>query len=419
MLLERKRKMDVDVCLVFSLNAELLLPKCRACFAVAMGTELGWDKAETGLVLSSFFWGYSLTQIPAGYISDVIGGDQVITLAAIGWGSLTLAMPYLCHTFSDKSVQMTALVLQRTVFGTLQALHYPAIISLISQKVPTEGKSTVYGIMVSGSPTGVVLCGSIGSYLIHKYHWESVFYFLGISSILWAFLMRHFLMEKTCNTSNVKKSAIDLFRRKPSSSSRRIPWKLWFKHKAFWAMLMAFFCNGYSFFLVFSWMPTYFEDKFPGEKGWVFNVVPWLVSGPSRITMGFIADKLIRKYSVTTARKIIQGLYGLGTTVCLMLFPFVESYTSALLVITGILFFDGFNSSGASINPQDLAPNWAGFVYGFANTAGALPGFIGVYISGHILQFTGSWTAVFTSTAVINALGSVMFVFCGSGEPIY
>ncbi|ESO96227.1 hypothetical protein LOTGIDRAFT_176626, partial [Lottia gigantea] len=59
----------------------------------------------------------------------------------------------------------------------------------------------------------------------------------------------------------------------------------------------------------------------------------------------------------------------------------------------------GFHNSGILVNPQDIAPKHAGSVFGIMNMAGAIPGFVGVYIAGHILEATKSWSAVFNQTA--------------------
>ena len=47
-----------------------------------------------------------------------------------------------------------------------------------------------------------------------------------------------------------------------------------------------------------------------------------------------------------------------------------------------------------------------------------ISGFIGVYFVGCILDWTGSWSAVFNITAVINLVGITVFALFGSGVPI-
>lgn len=52
------------------------------------------------------------------------------------------------------------------------------------------------------------------------------------------------------------------------------------------------------------------------------------------------------------------------------------------------------------------------------NTVGSIPGFLGVYLAGHILELTQSWPAVFSTVAGINTVGWIVFAIFGSADPI-
>lgn len=78
----------------------------------------------------------------------------------------------------------------------------------------------------------------------------------------------------------------------------------------------------------------------------------------------------------------------------------------------------GFHNTAVTVNPQDLAPSFSGSVFGLMNTVGAIPGFLGVYLAGHILELTQSWSAVFSTAAFINFAGWFIFCIFGSAEPI-
>ena len=51
-----------------------------------------------GLVQSSFFWGYMLTQIPGGYVVSKLGGRKVLPVGVGLWSVATAAVPILGGT---------------------------------------------------------------------------------------------------------------------------------------------------------------------------------------------------------------------------------------------------------------------------------------------------------------------------------
>eukprot|EP00249_Psilotum_nudum_P018729 c26936_g2_i1 orf=599-1537(+) len=55
-----------------------------------MSAEFQWNSTTVGLVQSSFFWGYLLTQIAGGIWADSIGGKQVLGFGVIWWSLATV-----------------------------------------------------------------------------------------------------------------------------------------------------------------------------------------------------------------------------------------------------------------------------------------------------------------------------------------
>tara|TARA_B100000767_G_scaffold170196_1_gene159311 strand:+ start:745 stop:921 length:177 start_codon:yes stop_codon:yes gene_type:complete len=53
---------------------------------------------------------------------------------------------------------------------------------------------------------------------------------------------------------------------------------------------------------------------------------------------------------------------------------------------------------------------------GITNTFATLPGIIAVYITGYILQATGSWDLVFIMTAGATLFGIIFYLIFASGE---
>ena len=82
-------------------------------------------------------------------------------------------------------------------------------------------------------------------------------------------------------------------------------------------------------------------------------------------------------------------------------------------------FLGGASAGGFGVNHLDIAPKGAGVIMGLSNTAGTLPGVIGVYVSGLILAATSSWTLVFQTAAVINVVGLLIYLTFGSSKKLF
>lgn len=86
-------------------------------------------------------------------------------------------------------------------------------------------------------------------------------------------------------------------------------------------------------------------------------------------------------------------------------------------LITAGLGLASFSLAGLYCNHADLSPRYAPVLLGLTNTAAAIPGIIGVTITGAILDKTGSWSlALFAPSIVFFITGSVVFATFASSD---
>lgn len=58
-----------------------------------------WDETVRGALLSSFFWGYMLSQVPGGVLSQRLGGSRLLASCLISTSAVTLLLP-LCARYA-------------------------------------------------------------------------------------------------------------------------------------------------------------------------------------------------------------------------------------------------------------------------------------------------------------------------------
>ncbi|KAM4610305.1 voltage-gated purine nucleotide uniporter SLC17A9 isoform 2-T4 [Polymixia lowei] len=386
--------------------ARMAMPIC----AVSMATTFQWSKTESGLVLGGFFWGYCLTQILGGHMSDKVGGERILFLSTASWAAIIASTPLLAQLGTH---QLAAMTIARFLMGLLQGVFYPSLASLCSQRVPEGERGFMMSTINSGCYLGTLLMGGLGSLMLNCCGWESVFYGTGFLSGLWALIVWQFLLKGQIIPKYMLSSHVSHW------SSPRIRWWRLIKKQPVWAMIFSHTCFSSTSYTLLSWLPTYFSDTFPHAMGWVYNVIPWLVAIPSVLAGGYVSDFLINKgYGVASVRKIMQ-LVAMGvSSFFILLLCRPVTFRSALASVSVTMGLVTFNCSGVSLNVQDLAPSCAGAIFGFMNMCGAFMGLVLVSVSGYLIEVTSSWSTVFSLIIIVNITGLGVFLIFGDAHRV-
>lgn len=126
---------------------------------------------------------------------------------------------------------------------------------------------------------------------------------------------------------------------------------------------------------------------------------------------GAIADNMIeRGVDVTHTRKIMQAIGFAGRALFLALLRYASHAYAAMIFVSSGLALAAFSNSGVYATHQDIGPSVAGTLLGISNTFASLPGVIGVYITGVILDATHqNWNIVFSTAIAFDLLGLLVY----------
>ena len=90
--------------------------------------------------------------------------------------------------------------------------------------------------------------------------------------------------------------------------------------------------------------------------------------------------------------------------------------------VSGVNMMDNFAAAGQAgfvANMSDIAPRYAGRLFGLANTFGSFAGILGVSAVGFVVEKTGSFDPVFKLTAVMYIAATVVWNLMCTGERVF
>uniref|UniRef100_A0A1J3D5C4 Putative anion transporter 2, chloroplastic n=1 Tax=Noccaea caerulescens TaxID=107243 RepID=A0A1J3D5C4_NOCCA len=381
-----------------------------------MSQEYSWNSATVGLIQSSFFWGYLLTQILGGIWADKFGGKVVLGFGVVWWSFATIMTPIAAR------LGLPFLLVVRAFMGIGEGVAMPAMNNMLSKWIPVSERSRSLALVYSGMYLGSVTGLAFSPMLITKFGWPSVFYSFGSLGSIWFMLWLKYAYSSPKDDPELseEEKKVILGGSKPREPVTVIPWKLILSKPPVWALIISHFCHNWGTFILLTWMPTYYNQvlKFNLTESGLLCVLPWFTMAVFANVGGWIADTLVsRGLSITAVRKIMQSIGFLGPAFFLTQLSRVKTPAMAVLCMACSQGSDAFSQSGLYSNHQDIGPRYAGVLLGLSNTAGVLAGVFGTAVTGYILQ-RGSWDDVFKVAVALYLIGTLVWNLFSTGEKV-
>ena len=356
--------------------------------------EFRLDNAEMGLLFSAFFWSYALCQIVAGWLVDRF--DAKVVYAA---GFLLWSLAILGTGFTEG---FAAILAARMLLGIGESVAYPATSRIIVENFAERRRGLANALVDAGSKVGTALSVLLGGLVVAQWGWRAMFFVLGAASLAW--LVPWLVLAPSSRRTGATSG--------PASS---VGFAQLLARREVWGTSLGFFCLGYAWFFLVSWLPAFLEEGrgFSKEKMAVFGSLPFWAMAVTSIVSGWLSDAWIAGGArPTVVRKsfLIAGF--VLCAACLSAVAFVHDDTTCVVLLTGACASLGLYSSNAWAVTQTLAgPLAAGRWSGVQNAVGNLGGVASPALTGWIVKETGSYFWAFAAAAAMLWAGVFAYAF--------
>lgn len=376
---------------------------------IPMAEQFGWSDTQRGIVLSSFFVGYLVTQVAGGALAARFGGKVILGFGVLWWSLFTLLTPLSALT------SFPVLIVTRILMGLGEGVAFPATYNLLGRWVPLRERTRAAAFNLSAIPLGTLFAVSITPLIALTLGWPWVFYLFGATGFIW------FLFWWPLAGDRPEQALEGTVAREPGGSDKKVPWRELLSKKAVWGIIIAHFCNNWGLYVLLAWLPSYFSSQMDiNLRGvWIYISLPWVANFIMANLVGWLGDRMIAGgRSVTFVRKSLQVVGSAGPALALLALGTTESATVAVTLLTVALGLGAFSYAGFGSNHLDISPRHAGAIFGISNTAGTIPGIVGVALTGYLVDVTGTYATAFYVTAGIYFIGLAAFLAMGTGKRV-
>lgn len=346
---------------------------------------------EMGVVISAFFIGYSIMQIPGGWFADKFGSKTVIMVALALWSIFTFT--------TGHASTLAGLLFLRFVFGLCEGPYAGSCYRAIAEYFPREMRATMATGILSSNYIGSALAPIVIVPLVLWLGWRGMFQVLGVIGLVYVFFYALFV-----------KSRKPAEQKAGESKNQTKYFRTLLKVPMVWKLIICAFAISCINKGLDAWIPTYLiaERGIDLKAVGYVTPIPFIASFASAAVCGYIMDKYFDK-----RENWVIVISATMTAIFLFLMYNAESLFTVVLFQCGVYFFKScIMATAVAITLKVVTGTIAGSAAALVNMGGQVAGFISPALMGYLVYaFNGSFSAVFyylMAVAILCALSAFL-----------
>lgn len=382
--------------------------------------EFSWDEETQGHVLAAYYYGYVVTQLLGGRLSEMFGAKMVYGPGIACSGILTLFAPVAARA------NFYAFIAVRILTGAASGVAIPSLHVMFANWFPPGERAKISGVIFSATNVGSLLSMSLSGMVAEYGGWPLVFYFFGSVTIMWFIPWMLLAFNTPHQHPRISQEEKNYIISELGSSSNEktcpVPWIEILTSGSVWAAIGMSCSMTWITFTFLTELPTYSKNilQFDITQSGLVSALPYLSTWISSIACGFLSQWLREKGYIShlNAYRIFNGIASCGPALSLLTITLVGCNTTVIIILLVVtLATRGAYFGGSYINHVDIAHNYAGTISGlmltFSNSAGIFaPLLTGFLTQGQ--QNLQQWRYVFYISVGIVTVPFIIYLFYGS-----
>ncbi|XP_022170729.1 putative inorganic phosphate cotransporter isoform X2 [Myzus persicae] len=383
-----------------------------------------WSTSQQGYVLSSFFYGYVITQIPFGILSKKYGAKYFLGVGMLINSVFGFLVP-LSANFG-----IFSLITIRFIQGLGEGPIVPCTHALLAKWIPPNERSRMGAFVYAGAQFGTVISMPLSG-VLSEYGfaggWPSIFYVFGAIGTLWSVAFLWLVHEDPESHPTIphdeRKYIISSVWGAAGVSSPPVPWRSILKSAPFWAILVAHMGQNYGYETLMTELPTFMKQvlHFNIKANGTYSSLPYLAMWVFSMVASHIADMMIssERFTHTVTRKIVNTIGQFGPAIALIAASYTgcDPYLTVAILTVGV-GLNGAIYSGFKVNHLDISPRFAGILMSLTNCLANLAGLLAPIVAGYVIDkrpTQAAWRVVFITSAVVYMVCCTIYLVFGNG----
>lgn len=366
---------------------------------ISISKDIPMTESQKGLILSAFFIGYAIMQVPMSFAINQFGAKKVLI-----WSVFMIGVFDFIFSFGETVTMLLAI---RLLTGMLAHSGYPSASSKeIIDHFPLERRTFAKGILISSSGIAGIVGPILLSPIIEQYNWKFAYMLLTILAILASFIIVRIIPTPNKQSKEVIEEA----------SEKVSLLNIW-KNRNIWTLFAAAFFINSLLYGINNWLPSFLTSQRGitlTQSGMVSSCVGVFsligAIGGSYIISKFFSEKdtLVIMMMATIGSSLVFLSYYLHSLV-----PFILVLGLATLSMT-VAFVTLMTIPLKVFTGKHFAPS-----YSTISTGGILGGATAQIIIGSLVDGSESYFSAFIYFFALGILATLSLAFLKKGAEHY